>query len=454
MEESNLLDIKELSDIACESGVIGSLIYHPEFIMHSDYLKAGHFYGVENGCIYWAIQELYKEGITNIDAYNLSNKLRSNKAVSKTVDKYNLPSVQEFIELYKETARDTLEEYTYLAQTVTTYAFRREMVKSINEIERVIYDKEKSLTELSNYVFNKIENTSSQFLLSDEVKTVGEQMDDIWDEICSRRTADGLCGIPSKYKTINKYFTYEDGELYVIQAQYKQGKSFFIMNEVYHKLQNGVPCAVFDTEMSTRQYIERMLALITGVDIKRIKNGRYNDAEAQKIEKAKEWLKKQPFVHRYCPNDSIETIYAICKSLKYSMGLGFVVYDYIKSNEKDTGENYNKLGAMTDFLKNRIAGELEVPVLTAAQLNRANEVADSIKINRYLSVGIKWGYKTPQQQMDDGIECGNAYAKIYVNRLGEQMQEDDEKEYIDFFFEGAVARITEAKQHITNKEFS
>ena len=141
MEESNLLDIKEFSDIACESGVIGSLIYHPEFIMHSDYLKAGHFYGIENGCIYWAIQELYKEGITNIDAYNLSNKLRSNRAVSKTVDKYNLPSVQEFIELYKETARDTLEEYTYLAQTVTTYAFRREMVKSINEIERVIYDK-------------------------------------------------------------------------------------------------------------------------------------------------------------------------------------------------------------------------------------------------------------------------------------------------------------------------
>ena len=61
-------DISELSDIQSESGIIGTLIYHPEFILHSEYLQPGYFYGVENGCIYWAIQALYSEGITNIDA--------------------------------------------------------------------------------------------------------------------------------------------------------------------------------------------------------------------------------------------------------------------------------------------------------------------------------------------------------------------------------------------------
>lgn len=101
------MNIAELSDIQSESGIIGTLIFHPEFILHTDYLKAGYFYGVENGCIYWAIQELYKDGITNIDAYNISNKLQSHPAVSKTIEKYNLPSVQEFVELYKETARHT-----------------------------------------------------------------------------------------------------------------------------------------------------------------------------------------------------------------------------------------------------------------------------------------------------------------------------------------------------------
>ena len=102
------MDISELSDIQSESGIIGTLIYHPEYILHSDYLKPNYFFGVENGCIYWAIQELYKDGITTIDAYNISNKLQSNKGVSRTIEKYNMPTVQEFMELYEETARNSL----------------------------------------------------------------------------------------------------------------------------------------------------------------------------------------------------------------------------------------------------------------------------------------------------------------------------------------------------------
>ena len=110
------------------------LIYHPEFILHTDYLKPNYFYGKENGCIYWSIQELYKDGITNIDAYNLSNKLQSNPGVSKTMEKYNMPSVQEFIELYKGVARNTLEEYELLAQNIVTLAFKRDMIKTFNKI--------------------------------------------------------------------------------------------------------------------------------------------------------------------------------------------------------------------------------------------------------------------------------------------------------------------------------
>ena len=40
---------------------------------------------VENGCIYWAIQELYKNGIETIDALNITNMLNSNNAVKKKI---------------------------------------------------------------------------------------------------------------------------------------------------------------------------------------------------------------------------------------------------------------------------------------------------------------------------------------------------------------------------------
>lgn len=447
------MNINELSDIQSESGVIGTLIYHPEFILHTDYLKPGYFYGVENGCVYWAIQDLYKEGITNIDAYNISNKLQSHRGVQKTIEKYNLPAVQEFMELYKETARHTIEEYQMLAQNIVTLAFKRDLVKSLNKLSAECFKTDYSLDKLNNIVYDELDDLTQKYITITEVHTLGDEIDNIWDEIVSRRTENGMYGIPSKYSTFGDYFTYENGELVVIQAKYKQGKSVLLMNEVVHKLKNGVPTLVVDSEMPTRLYTERLLSHLTGIDLKRIKNGKYSEEEAETIKEWIKWLKQQPFVHMYNPQMSNEKLYSLCKMLKHKIGLTFVVYDYLKSNETSTGDNYNVLGAKCDFLKNNIAGELDLAVLAACQLNRNGEVADSIKINRYLSVGIKWEYKTQEMIAKDGLKCGNAYAKIYVNRLGRQMQEDDEEEYIDFIFDGDKMTIVEAEQHEKNSEF-
>ena len=449
-----MTDIKELSDIQSESGIIGTLIEHPDYILHSDYLQPNYFANSENSCIYWAIKELSKEGITNIDAYNVSNKLQSHPGVIKELEKYNLPSIQDCLELYKETARNTLEEYQMLANSVVTLAFKRDLVKILNKLSDSCFKKKnESLDILNNNVYETLEKLTQKYISNTEIHTLGEDIDSIWEEICSRRSENGIYGIPSKYNIFNDYFTYETGELVVIQAKYKRGKSVFLMNEVVHKLRNGVPTLVIDTEMQTRLYTERLISHITGIEVKRIKNGKYSNEEAQKIASCIKWLKEQPFVHIYDPNMTNEKMYSICKMLKYKMGLTFVVFDYIKSNETSTSDNYNILGAKCDFLKNKIAGELDLAVLSACQLNRMGEVADSDKINRYLSVGIKWDYKTQEMIANDGMSCGNTYAKIYVNRLGQQMQPDDENDYIDFIFSGETMTIVEAEQHEKSNKF-
>ena len=38
------MDVMELADNQAESGVISTLVYHPEFILHTDYLKPGYCY--------------------------------------------------------------------------------------------------------------------------------------------------------------------------------------------------------------------------------------------------------------------------------------------------------------------------------------------------------------------------------------------------------------------------
>ena len=283
--------IEELSDIQSESGIIGTLIYHPEFVLHTDYLKPNYFYGVENGCCYWAIQELYREGITNIDAYNISNKLQSHPGVSKTIEKYNMPAVQDFMELYKEIARHSLEEYKMLADNIVTLAFKRDLVKTLDKVSRSCFKNDIDLDTLSNNVYDELDNLTQKYISSTEVHTLGTEIDSIWEEICNRRSENGVYGIPSKFNIFNDYFTYETGELVVVQAKYKRGKSVLLMNEVVHKLKNGVPTLVIDTEMQTRLYTERLISHITGIEIKRIKNGQYSKEEAQTIATCIAWLK-------------------------------------------------------------------------------------------------------------------------------------------------------------------
>lgn len=448
------MNISELSDIQAESSVIGSLIFHPEYVLNSEsFLKARHFYNEENGCLYWAINSLVNEGIENIDAINLSSKLKSNPKVSKTMDKYNIPSLQEFVELYKGMARHSISEYMSMAKDVTTYAFRRDLYKRLTRLSGECFNLSLSLDELSGRVYHGIDTVAADFVCGEDTRLLGDEIDDIWHEIEGRRMDNGLYGLPSKYDSFNQYFTYETGELVVIQAKYKEGKSVLLMNEVVHKLKNGVPVLVIDTEMQTRLYVERLLAHLSGVDVKRVKNGNYSEEEAQKIRDSIDWIKKQKFKHIYKPEISDEELYITCKMWINKIGVRFLVYDYLKSNESDTSTNYNVLGAKCDFLKNKIAGELNLAVLAACQLNRQGEVADSIKINRYLSVGIKYGHKTQEQIIRDGSECGNVYAKIYVNRLGTQMMEDDENEYIDLYFNGDTMMITEVKQHNKNSTF-
>lgn len=444
-----MADISILQDAGAEGSAIATLIYHPDFILHTDYLKARYFYSVENGCIYWAIQELFKAGIDHIDAINLTNMLNSNRAVKRKIEEYNLSDMQEFISMAQYAARHTLEEYKLLANTIIELSFKRELTKATVKIQQSCLNLDLGLRDLNSLVNKEISNILEEYLTTGEIEVFGNKIDDIDTEIDENVNDDGTSGLRSKIDLFNNYFTYEKGEVVLIKARKKDGKSALCLNEAVDKLKLGVPTVYFDTEMADKLFYMRLMANLTGFNFFEIKTRSYQNSP-EKVEiynKCKEWLKKQPFVHLYLPSPSKEEIYATCKILKYKMDLQFVVYDYIKMDEPDTGRNYNLLGDLTNFLKNTISGELELATLAAAQLNREGNTADSDKIERYVSTSVLWRPKKAEEIAADGIDCGNYAACIDVNRNGERM--DPETDYIDIQFSGNQMRIAQAKcQHV------
>lgn len=432
-------------DVGSETGVVATLLNHPEYILKTDFLHPRMFVERELGCIYHIIQHLNKEKVKSIDNFLIINEINGNKGFKAIFeDLENINNIAEFIEDLRLVARNSIEEYELLAKKVVTLSFKRETFIKLNEMSRTILTSEDDINAINYSLQNDIVKFADNYIVNGNIQVIGDKVDDLWSKIEEDRSS-GFAGLPSKYPNLNKYFTYERTELVVIGGRAKSGKSMFFLNEAIHKVENGVPTAIFDTEMSDENWFIRFLALKSGVDIRRIKNGDTTEEENDKIRAAKDWLKDKPLIHIYDSDWTKDKIYMTAKQLKMSMGLDFLVFDYIKANDTSgmDGKEHNILGDYTNFLKNKIAGELDIPVMAGGQMSpKEMRLADSDKINRYASTVAYWIHKTREEKIADGIKQGNCKLVIDYNRNGMMFEEG---EYLNFVFKGDVAAIDEAE---------
>lgn len=430
-----------ISDTMAEAGIIATLIYNPEYIFYSEQLKPNHFYNKESSCLYWAIEKLVKQGVTNIDSFNLATTINSKEGIKNTFNKYNI-NLEEYINLSKNIKRDTLEEYKVLVNRVLALAFKRELHKQLKKFDKICLDVEQDdVSKLSGDIYNTLNKLNEKYILNDDIIPLCEQINEIWDEILEESENDSLALNP-KIPMLKRYFTYSKGEVIMLVARYKQGKSAYLMNEALYQANKGCSIGYLDTEMSTKEFTIRVLANLAQVEVRKIKQKSYTTSEEKFLKDALSLLKKYKLVHKYKPEWKEEDIFSTTKILQYKYGLDFLIFDYIKDNDGDANVLYNKLGRKADYLKNVIAGQLKIPVLTATQLNRSGEISDSDKLARYVSTVIWWKQKTQKELEGQEInQVGNYTMQVRVNRLGEQMLED---EFIHCIFNGNKMTIIQA----------
>jgi replicative DNA helicase len=443
-----LHNIELPKDTISETGVIGTLLMHPEFIYISDFLKPNQFYNRELACIYHIIKTLMDNGIKEIDNFLIIAEIEGNNGFKNIINEYSNISndLCSWLDDLKLVARPDVESYELISKKVVSNAFKRDSYIKLRELANGILDSTEDINAINYKLQTDVTKFADNYIVDTNVQTIGEKVDDIWNLILSRRNDSGFAGIPSKYKDLNQYFTYENGELVVIGGRAKSGKSMFFLNEAIHKVENGVPTAIFDTEMSDERWMIRFLALKSGVDIKKVKNGNYSLKEEQAVVEAKDWLKNKPLVHIYDTEWTKDKIYMTAKQLKQSINLSFLIYDYIKVDNTSGLDlkEHNVLGDMTNFLKNKVGGALDIPVMAGGQMSpKEQRLADSDKINRYASTIAYWMHKTKEEMINDGTDAGNCKLFIDYNRNGMQMEED---EYLNFVFDGNKATIDQAKK--------
>ena len=437
----------DLYDAKLEATAIATLIAHPDFLLVENNLRPKFFFEKENQCLVWGIQTLALKGVETIDALNLETVMSSNAAVRRVMDSHNLADMTRYIELSKYAARGSYEEYKVIEEQIITYAFRRELQTFSVQLGNQCENLDASLEDLNDFCNEGLTKIVDRYAYGADSVLLGDKIDSIWQDIIDKRTPNGY-GLPFKIDRLNEYCTLVPGELTLVMGATGKGKSSFFLCECLHKaIALGIPTLLIDSELTDAVWLPRAIASVSGVTVHKVKTGLMTMEEEQRVNDAIETLRKAPLVHEYVNIFDKFRIEGLVRKWKNKIGLGLVIFDYIKPGTKyGAAEISQDMGLTTDFLKNVISTEISVPVIAGLQMNeQTGNVADSQKPTRYADTLISWEEKTPDLIQRDGVNSGNYLLRIFKNRNGDLL--NDENQYIDVLFQKNTMRIAQADQH-------
>lgn len=443
---------EDIKNVEAEAGVIASVLLRPELTFHSEQLRPNHFTNPQNAYVYFAVSELAKQNVDQVDAYNITNYLNTRKGTRQVGEDVNgivtIASLQDLIENARFIARDSPEDYRIIVDGVLDAAFRRNTFAKLVECERLCFN---GNADIEHRIYETLDNVMLEFSTANEVPQFKDVVEKYWSEIEARQNPGGAGAIPFKFPTLNSYVMIERGELVVFGAEQKQGKSMMLLNCAVDLLKRDQRVLYIDSELNSRLFTCRMLSHLTGIEFRRIRSGRYDSDERAKIAEAIDWLKTRSFTHLYLPQFDEKTIYSTVRKVYHVQGLDTLIIDYFKGgDEKDAFASYQSLGGLVDLVKNKICGDLGISGIGAAQATSTGRLADSAKIARNASTIIMLQDKTPEEIAADGPECGNKKLVVRFNRNGAQMADG---EYIDMAFRGDVILYEEARQHVAAEPY-
>ncbi len=182
------------------------------------------------------------------------------------------------------------------------------------------------------------------------------------------------------------------------------------------------PVLYIDTELTFEEWRNRAIAIMSGVKERDVKHGGYNDKTYDNLIKAIKIIKNgSNLFHEYMPGYSVDKLITLYQKYKQKENIGLMVFDYLKEPESSSVDRQRKeyqiLGDVTTKLKD-LSGRLNIPVLTAVQLNRDNDIADSDRIARYGDVICHWAARKSEEQEEGGIDSGTHKLVIRNTRRG------------------------------------
>jgi replicative DNA helicase len=185
---------------------------------------------------------------------------------------------------------------------------------------------------------------------------------------------DAVTGVPTGHRELDDITAgLQPSSLVIVGARPGAGKTSFALGIAAHAaLEANRPVLFFSLEMDHQEIAQRLLAAEAKVESTRLRNGRLQDADWNKLMHAIGRMAEAPLYVDDNPMTSVLDIRAKARRLKASVGdLGLVVIDYLQlMTGRQKAENRQvEVSEISRGLK-VLARELQCPVMALSQLSR------------------------------------------------------------------------------------
>ena len=356
-------------DIEAEQAVIGSMLTDKDAIMSAvETLKPEDFYREDNKIIYEAILNLYNRA-EPVDIITLKTELQSMKQL-ETVG--GLEYIAELPDKVPTTAN--VEQYIKIVEEKSAL---RALIKTANDLISLGYDQTQDVEDIldtaERKIFDVIQNRNQKGYSSikDILVDSFTQLEQLYNQ------KQHITGVPTGFADLD-FITagFHKSDLIIVAARPAMGKSAFALNLATNAaVRYNTPVAIFSLEMSKEQMTNRILCSEAMVDSNKVRTGKIEDDDWQKLAEASGNLSQAQIFIDDTPGISVMEIRAKCRKLKLEKNIGMVVIDYIQlvqGSSKRNGSREQEISEISRSLK-ILAKEINVPVIALSQLSRSVE---------------------------------------------------------------------------------
>jgi len=355
-------------NIEAERSALGAMILDKDAIPSAaEILRSEDFYRENHQLIYKAIMDLFDKG-EPIDLITVSEYLKK-KDILESVGG---------LEYLAEMAADvpTTANIGYYSRIVWGKSMLRKLIKAGSDIVNMGYDDREDVTVIldraEQEIFNVLQKQNVQGFshIKDVLLLTFNKLEELYN------SKSPITGVPSGFIDLDyKTSGFQNSDLILIAARPSMGKTAFALNIAqYAAVHHNIPVAIFNLEMSKEQLVSRMLASEVMIDSQKLRTGRLEDEDWKRIALALGPLSEAPIYIDDTAAQSVMEIRAKCRRLKLEKNLGLVVIDYLQLMQ-GSGRTENRQQEISEISRSLkiMAKEINVPVITCAQLSRAPE---------------------------------------------------------------------------------